>query len=277
MIERRRHSLRAPDGRPIEVSVYAPDPDDAHSTTPIIIFSHGANAAPSLYVALLEAWAAAGFLVLAPFHTDSEVHPARIVGDGRAVRQTRFEDFRAVVEMLAGQGLLDTGYVAAGHSYGALVAQGAGGAVLDPETAIAADGLARPICVVALSPPPAIPGLIGAGGWAKMTVPSLCVTGTADEMPGFAEDWRRHLDSFHAAPNGFAMIFEGMDHYFNGAFGRVRSGDAARDRAVRTLNQAVIDFVNLWQPGSGSRVVEWLAGETGAARRRCSRYEHFQQ
>ncbi|WP_232494654.1 alpha/beta hydrolase [Novosphingobium kaempferiae] len=236
--------LAASGGRAVDVTICAPLdlPDD-----PIgIVFSHGVNAAPSRYGVLLTRWARAGFVVCAPMHLDSEEHGARVIDDPSKVRRTRVEDF-ALVSATLSQGIVGlppiTRHAAVGHSYGALIAQVAGGALLDPATGTDPLPGPEPLCVVALSPPPPMPGVIDAAGWSRCTLPMLCVTGTADVMPGFVDDWRQHLVSCDAAPRGVPMVFEGMDHYFDGAFGRLRPGDAKRGEVVERLNAGVVGFI----------------------------------
>jgi len=248
-------------GRTVEVTLYEPREPVADPVA--VVFSHGANAAPSRYAALLKTWTDAGMIVCAPMHVDSEDHRARIVDDPLQVRRSRMEDVGLVVATLreGGFGFAPIErYVAAGHSYGALVAQVAGGAMLESAAGVRGIAAPAPCCVVALSPPPSIPGLMTDEGWSHGAVPTLCVTGTADAMPGFVDDWRRHLDSFAATPRSFAAIFAGMDHYFGGAFGRLAPGDAGRDAAVAELNAAIIAFIAAWTDGSGMTGPRWIAG-----------------
>lgn len=257
-------SLHSEAGRTVDVWIFAPPPGEVARAS--IVFSHGANASPDHYRRLLEAWAAAGFLVCAPLHTDSEDHPER-VSDSAAIRAFRLEDF-ALVAAALGEGWCDaprTRFVAAGHSYGALIAQVASGARLDVETVAMTAATERPSSVIALSPPPPMPGLASARSWSTISVPMLCVTGTADEMPGFVDDWRLHLASHEAAQCSFAAVFDGMDHYFNGAFGRLREPvDAV---AVDALNRMVIAFASDWACADGLTAEQWLAERTPGVQR----------
>ncbi|HUD30768.1 MAG TPA: hypothetical protein VMQ93_18020 [Novosphingobium sp.] len=85
------------------------------------------------------------------------------------------------------------------------------------------------------------------------------MTGTADTMPGFVDDWRLHLAAFDAAPRAFAMIVDGMDHYFRGAFGRLSPGDGMRDAAVDALNAGVVEFVEGCVGEGGLSAQAWTA------------------
>lgn len=262
MIGTRTVRLTAGQGRAVDVTICAAlDPAPGAVA---VVFSHGANAAPSRYGALITAWARAGFVVCAPLHCDSEEHPRRVIDDPLAVRRTRLEDFALVAAMLReGSGGMPPmpGYVAAGHSYGALIAQVAGGAVLEAQAGVSdLTPPHAPLCVIALAPPPPMSGLVSVQGWSRCAVPMLCVAGTADEMPGFVDDWRFHLAAFDAAPCGFAMIFHDMDHYFRGAFGRLAPGAGSRESAVAALNAGVAEFMRGWAGGERVSARGWIAG-----------------
>lgn len=113
--------------------------------------------------------------------------------------------------------------VAAGHSYGALVALTLGGAAADVPA-----GLSGPLndplvnAVIAFSPPPTITGLISREGYATLGVPALIQTGTQDMLPGAPpgpDAWRGHLVSYEAAAPGkdrYAMVLDGVNHFFGG-------------------------------------------------------------
>ena len=116
-------------------------------------------------------------------------------------------------------------YIAAGHSYGGLVALTLGGAAAIPPagmTAPLSDPKVR--AVIAFSPPAPIPVLITAEGYGKLAVPAIIETGTKDIVPGITttdgEGWRGHLAAYDAAAAGhhrYALVLEGVDHYFGGA------------------------------------------------------------
>lgn len=183
-----------------------------------IFFGHGAASAPWKYEALFVHWTRAGHRVLAPLHVDSSDHPDRAKFAGLESWAARIEDMRGVTATIG-----HPHYVAAGHSYGALAALALGGA-----TPLLPDGVTGPIAdpraklVLAFSPPGATPPLIDAAGYANLAVPALIQTGTADVPPG-APDWRGHLLAFEsAAPEAdrFALVLDGVDHYFGGAICR---------------------------------------------------------
>jgi pimeloyl-ACP methyl ester carboxylesterase len=147
--------------------------------------------------------AAAGHQIVAPLHADSPDHP----GGGKIAREAgipmRLADMRGVFAQFGSK----TPQIAAGHSYGGLIAQMLGGAGPQPPEAIKA--------VLAWSPPGPFPPAITADTWKTMARPQMVVTGTADTLPVMAPTWDVHRVSFDVAP-GPAVLFvgEGADHYF---------------------------------------------------------------
>jgi hypothetical protein len=207
-----------------------------------IAFSHGNASSPRRYAALIGLWLAAGYDVWAPLHVDSVDHPETEAYPGLATWRARIEDMRVV------SGLIDTPYIAIGHSYGALTALAMGGADGDlPE------GLSGPMrdplatCVVALSPPPPIPGLISPEGYAALAAPALIQTGTADAMPGWPDpDWRVHLPAYDcAAPGGdrYLAVLDGVDHDFGGAICEVHADTASQTEALAETGAIAMLFV----------------------------------
>lgn len=263
-------------GRAVEFTVFAPAQP---GTYPLIAFSHGAFATPARYAAMLEPLAGAGFVVLAPMHIDSEAYPR---AEGEPERPphpitwaTRNEDFglaldppQAVIAALKDKGLtLDTqSAIALGHSYGALIAQLPGGAMaFEPDGSQKNRANLRLDAVVGWSPPGPMPGFMANEGWATLTAPSLTITGTADILPGFIDDWKAHRASYDYAPQGARAVWvgEGIDHYFGGVFGRVKpAGEQERalfDRALATTLHFIETRTGAVKP---CRLGPAIAGET---------------
>lgn len=242
---------RGADDRLVPLTLHAPA---RPGTYPVIAFSHGAFAAPDRYAAMLEPLAAAGFIVIAPMHVDSEDYPRAKGEPERSPHPitwaTRNADFalaldppQGVRELLAANGLKPDPErrIALGHSYGGLIAQLPGGALaFEPDGTQVSRADPAVDAVVAFSPPGAMPGLIAEEGWASLTAPSLTITGTADILPGFIDDWQAHRASHDHAPPGARALWvgEGIDHYFGGVFGRIKpAGERERalfDRALAT-------------------------------------------
>ena len=245
-VQESRLSLDLPAGRNVEVEAVAPKAGPkALGRLSVIVFSHGANAAPERYRALTAQWAQQGYLVLSPVHIDSELHPKRETQDRAKILKTRLEDMAAIIEGLDQGVLLPPDLkkraargapIVAGHSYGAYIAQILGGAtVIDPHdgTVIAHISASKIAAIIALSPPPAFDGFSPKGSWSSVSAPMLVQTGKHDVQPPFVSSWQQHLDSHFDAPKGrsWACVYSGADHYFGGVIGRV---DPAASEASKT-------------------------------------------
>jgi hypothetical protein len=208
-----RSVITATDGREIALWRWAAQ----GRRTGTIAFSHGAASAPWKYPGVLDRWAAAGFDVVAPLHVDSIDHPHHADFKGLAGWAARIEDMRAVSRHIGHD------YIAAGHSFGALSALVLGGAT--PVLPLGVTGPTRDpraVRVVAFSPPPPIPVLITAAGYATLAAPALIETGTHDLLPGTTDPqgWHNHLAAYDVAAPGnhrYALVLDGVDHYFGGA------------------------------------------------------------
>lgn len=218
-----------------------------------ILFSHGAQSAPGKYQPLTEPWTEAGFDVLCPLHVDSTDHPDTAHYQGLASWAARIEDMRALA-----QHVKDPHYVAAGHSYGALVALTLGGA-----TAVRPPGVLGPLrdprvrAVLAFSPPGSTPTLIDAAGYATLAVPALIQTGSRDIPPRAAasDGWKQHLLAYDAAAAGgnrYALVLEGADHFFGGLICWLdQPGPPQRVQIERAAELSVL-FLNGY--GAGKRI-----------------------
>lgn len=175
----------------------------------VILFSHGGNSSPEAYGLLLASWRDAGFLVVAPLHTDSLKNERAADHGLQAAFGTRIADL-AAARAWAAQAAPELPVVAAGHSYGSLTAMVLGGA-LDARVHARDPGIRG---VIAFSSPGSIPGLIGPASYSAMAAPLLLLTGDADLVPGFVTDWHDHLVPFQTSPVGakYAWIGKDVDH-----------------------------------------------------------------
>ena len=235
-----------------------------------IAFSHGAGSAPWKYLRLIAAWREAGYAVQAPLHVDSVDHPHVADHPGLASWKARIEDMRALSQRI------DRPHVTAGHSYGALTALVMGGAA-----GVFPEGLSAPLhdgrtrCVIALSPPPPIPGLMTPEGYAGLAVPSLIQTGTHDQMPGWPETpegWRVHLPAYEAAAPGgdrYLLVLDQVDHYFGNAIGEPDRAARPQDAALAQAISLSLLFLDTHFPAHSAAAAEILAArltEDGPAR-----------
>lgn len=273
-------TLTASQGRSVAVQLLSSGGCDG---CPLVLFSHGAYATPGRYDRLLKPWAEAGFLVAAPLHVDSEEYARRDEFDPPAALAARLEDMALLAggdefaAALEEKGLDPApGFIAAGHSYGALIAQVAAGAGLDGMAEVPAELVSlQPMAtaVIALSPPGPLKGLVAPEDWASVRAPMLVVTGTTDVLPGFIDDWQLHLVAFDEAASApaYALIYREQDHYFNGAFGRPAPElDAASEAALASLTDLVTAFMAAAVDGTLPSAERWrsLESETVEARAR---------
>jgi pimeloyl-ACP methyl ester carboxylesterase len=211
-------TLTTKSGRAISVSRWRP----AGRKRGTILFSHGALSSPAYYDLLIDPWVAAGHEVWAPLHVDSTDHPDRAAFAGPQGWAARMEDMHVLADHVGARQ-----YIAAGHSFGGLVALTLGGA-----SPVSPPGWSGPLsdtrasAVVAFSPPGPMPGLVEPGSYASVAVPALIQTGTADlpyTPPGTPKDpesWRKHLLAYEEPRldgGRYALILDGVDHYFGGA------------------------------------------------------------
>jgi dienelactone hydrolase len=212
---------------------------------PIVLFSHGAYSSGEDYDALLRAWAAAGYVVLAPTHRDStRVGVKRGSNDPRYF-VWRLDDMEATAAGLAAivervpalAGRLDvTRMAATGHSFGALVAQTLGGATYRDLASgrTVSRRLAGVRAVIVFSGAGVMEPLLSSADFAALSLPTLVTVGTDDlaQAPGLTGyEWRRQPYDLIPPDNKYLLTLEGADHYLGGAVGRddlPRSPNAAR-------------------------------------------------
>lgn len=210
-----------------------------------IFFSHGALSSPAHYDLLILPWVQAGYDVWAPLHIDSLAHPERASFPREQWWPTRIEDMQMLAAHVGARSC-----IAAGHSFGGLVALTMGGAAPvrppDYEGPLSVMGVR---CAVAFSPPGPMPGLVEQGSYADIAVPALIQTGTQDLVtpPGARPDptsWRKHLIAYDEAKAGgdrYGLVLDGVDHYFGGAIcdytkpGPPRRAEATQAAAIATL------------------------------------------
>lgn len=221
-------SLTLADGRIVPLRVWQP----VGKPRSLIAFSHGANSRADKYDKLFEQLAAAGHSIVAPTHADSPDHP----GGGKIAREDgipmRLADMRAILAQAGG-----VPAIAAGHSYGALIAQMLGGAGPTPPEPVKA--------VIAWSPPGPFPPAITADTWKSLARPQIVVTGTADTLPMMAPTWDVHRISFDLAP-GPSVLFvgAGVDHYFGNIICRPERPDAPQSVQFDDAVKVTLAFID---------------------------------
>jgi len=219
------------DGRELPLRLAFPGTGRA---LPVVLFSHGAFSSGEDYDPILDAWAARGYVVIAPTHRDSvRLGVRRGAADPRhfgwrlddaALILRRLDAVLASVPGLAAR--VDATRIAAtGHSFGGLVAQTLGGATyFDPtsgQTVSRAESRIR--AVVVFSGAGTFPPILRNEDFASLGLPALVTVGTDDlaqapGLSGFA--WRRQPWDLSAPGNKYLLTLDGADHYLGGMVGR---------------------------------------------------------
>lgn len=246
-------ALLADQGRSVPVEIHLPGEPGSY---PLIGFSHGALAAPDRYRRMLEPIAAAGYIVVAPMHLESEEFEHEVDPSPPQIWYTRVEDMeialnppQSLIAKIEGMHyFIDGRYrIAMGHSFGALIAQLAGGArgYYPDGKQIAFEG-PRPAGTVAWSPPGVMPGKIEADGWATLSGQAMVLTGTQDVLSQVRKEWEWHLEGYEAIPPGRKTLWigDGIDHYFGGSFGREKIPDGNSSALFERALAEVLSFID---------------------------------
>ncbi len=219
---------------------------------PVVVFSHGANSSGELYSPVLDAWAAAGFAVLAPTHIDSEslalgLGPA----DAGRMLRTRVEELRWLLtglDALGGHaglaGRLDSARRAvAGHSLGVMISAIVAGVPwrdLDSGE-LRHDVVPELSALVSLHGVGRLPVLDDAG-WQALSLPVFAVAGTDD--PGLTGDgvarpwhWRLGVFDLPRAGRGHALVLPEGDHYLGGLIGRAMPASVPDTAGLAAVNR----------------------------------------
>ena len=245
--------LTAADGRKVQVRIYGPARPRRGKA--VLIFSHGANGTLDGLGPIMRLLAR-DRIVAAPLHIDSEAHALHGKSKPVDIWRTRIEDMalvRAAVAMLAPTAPI----VAAGHSYGALIAQTLGGAT--PYGKDVRDPLVK--SVVAISPPGPLPNFVSAADWAKVAVPMLVTTGTLDTFPVIAPEWSAHATSFVASATHDSALWvgRGVDHYYGHMIQRLMREAPDQSAAFTAMLDIADKFIAANAEGD-TRAKRWLAG-----------------
>lgn len=231
-------SITAADGRPVPLRLWRA----RGKARGLLAFSHGANAAPAKYDRLGAALAAGGYDVAAPLHMDSPDHPGGGKVDRALANGLRLADMRAIFANRAMLGMTGGPAVAAGHSFGAMIAQMLGGAAIGGP-AVVEPGIAA---VVAWSPPGPFPPMLNPGAWASIARPMLVQTGTADTLPMMAPTWQVHRASFDEAPGPAALfVGTGVDHYFGNIICRPERTEPPQEAQFADAVAVTLQFLAL--------------------------------
>ena len=251
-------------GRPEPFVIQVTRPVGA-KVSPVIVFSHGFRCELAGNDPLVGHWASHGYTVIQPSHLDAEpeskadVYPQHVVWEERRRDMERsldlLDQITAAIPEISGTLDLST-VIAAGHSYGGLTAQSAGGAKTfsrgEPNTLVHEPD-PRFKAVVAVSPPGRMPGFVDEQSAKSIDRPMIVTTGTEDFIPPMMPTWEVHTDTYVDAVPGekYLAVVEGADHRFGGLIcGDI--GTAPMPEQMATLNAATLAFVDHVVHGSPS-------------------------
>ncbi len=251
-------TLSHPDGRTTAYRALCPPHGGRWG---LVLFSHGANSSNLDYDRLWRPWADAGYLVVGPNHIDSGPPAMQQKVARLALWQARLDDTSLPLRQRSsfdgwaasrGASIDWTTVCAAGHSFGAVVAQALSGAQILPpgETEPRSAPIADVAACIALSPPGPLKGFIPVDAWSTVAVPSFLQTGDADVLPGFVDDWRLRLTGFSGAPNRWTLIGHGVNHYFHGLICRLDPSAAADLAALQETATLSTLFLGAYLRGS---------------------------
>jgi dienelactone hydrolase len=219
-----RGDVSAVSGRILDTEIFKPV--GAKSPLPLVVFAHGWDNDPDGYATLLNAWAAAGYLVAAPIFPDSS---DTLPGDPTSDIANQAKDLSFVInQMLGGTGgPVDPHRIAiAGHSDG-----GTDVAVLALNPAYN-----NPKVRAYLSFSSQIPDSIIDGPWGTKTSGSLLVIGGTDDDYGLYPDTEQVFETADMAK--VMLTVDGGDHlqmYIDGS----QEASALRADTVTFLNTAL--------------------------------------
>jgi pimeloyl-ACP methyl ester carboxylesterase len=245
------------DERTTSIRVFYPN---QYPPFPVIVFSPGFGSGKDQYDAVIEHWVSFGYIVVATDHADSGGTVSAIMASidlgEMGLIKSRVQDVTLVMnslETVDGGKIHELGnlkqVVAAGHSFGALIAQMMAGAVAVSEEGEVAAYQGPPVeAVVALSPPGEMFDVIKAESWSNMRGPALMTTGTWDVDARFWTDWTAHLLSFENAKAGeqYALVVDGADHYLGNLICRLDRNEPPQHDALAMVNTVTAAFLNAY-------------------------------
>lgn len=252
--------LDAPD-RPEPFVVQVTRPIGVNES-PVVVFSHGFGCELDGSDPLVSHWASHGYTIIQPRHLDAVPDTNTAEHSPYVGWRERRRDMERSLDLLDQivaavpelDGTLDLSIIlAAGHSYGGLTAQSAGGAstfsrgepsmiVFEPDPRFKA--------IVAVSPPGHMPDFVDENSAKSIDRPMIVTTGTKDFIPPMMPTWEVHADTYvDAAPGDkYLAVVEGADHRFGGLI----CGDVGTEpmpKELSVLNATTLAFMDYFGRG----------------------------
>ena len=199
-------TLAVREGRTTELTIWSPAKPRG-----IAIFSTGMGSWPERYERAARMLNEEGFVVVAPLHVDSQRSPdlGKFSMQESLVERVADLQASAAYASLRFSGLPT---IAVGHSYGALLSMGEGGAF----AGMIPMRIPQVRAVLAFSSPARIPGLVTEQAYSTIEVPVMMITGTADTIPaqmGYANTAADHLLPIESTKtSAYAVVVQDADH-----------------------------------------------------------------
>lgn len=263
------HDIKIEDvTREVELSVYYPDTETA---TPLILFSHGNFSDRQQYDRLINHWVSHGYSVIAPDHLDSGgmvngIIAMTIHGQFGVLKERpqdiifALDNLNLIEQQIPGfiNRLNLKNIIAAGHSFGAFVAQMFGGAkVINPDTnEIYYHKDDRIKAIVAISPPGPMFDMITERSWDELSKPQIVTTGTWDVEPRFFPEWQLHAMSYHKATknDNYLLVTKGADHYLGNLICRLDREEEPQWDALNMVLSSTTAFMDAYiKTNSGAK------------------------
>jgi acetyl esterase/lipase len=216
--------------RAVPVLYYVPKLHDPQLTLPLIVFSHGLGGSRERYAYLGKYWASQGFASLHVQHVGSDRQiwrgsrltlPFRLMaaaGDEEALARVADVKFAltTLLESERGAVIDQTKIVMAGHSYGANTSMLLVGATVERSASLPALRDSRFSAALLISAPPFYDGEPLAEVLSSVTVPTLHITNTMDEIevPGYHSGPSDRIDLYQAMGGRYKVlaVFHGGNH-----------------------------------------------------------------
>jgi hypothetical protein len=249
-------------------------PEKYDGAMPVVIFSHGSLCSPKMYDPVATGWAARGYMVVLPEHSDAPESPAATQPpDLRKLLSSRIRDMSFALEALAqiagvagATVSIDTARMAAaGHSFGSLTALIKVGLALKPGEYSFAEATAdeRFRAAISMSGVGPLPPFAD-DAFRHLTGPLIATGGTLDlgnlgAGPVLPWEWR--MSPYTLAPPGdkYSLVLDNADHYFGGLIGNAEMGGPADPGGLAIVLAATAAFLDA-HVCDGRAALEWLQG-----------------
>lgn len=216
--------------RAVPALYYAPKATEAQPALPLVVFSHGLGGSRDRYAYLGKYWASQGIASLHVQHVGSDRQiwrgsrltlPFRLMaaaGDDEALARVADVKFAlsTLLESDRGRQIDASQIVMAGHSYGANTSMLLVGAKVQRSEGLPALHDPRFRAALLISAPPFYDGQPLAEVLAEVTVPTLHITNTMDEIkvPGYHSAPSDRIDVYQAmgGPYKVLAVFHGGNH-----------------------------------------------------------------